>query len=311
MNQFSPIPFGVNQPGTISVSVAESVSLPNEIFTVTLTDSSGQLSATGASGNGTNILTISGSLSQVNAALATLSDTNIAVGVDNIAVNATNSLNNGAASAIIPVTVNGPPVISVPDPVIGVGQTAAISGVSISETGNTAGETFTVTLNDSNGVLAATGGSFDSATHTLTISGSLSQVNAALATLTDTNNSAGTDNITVHASDSFGNSSTAQIPLTVNTGPVISMPGPQTIGVGQSEVVPSVSIAESGNTAGETFTVVLTDNTGSLAANASALGGGGTITGSGTNDLVIQGHREPGERRPHHADGQERHGGAR
>ena len=127
VNQFSPIPFGVNQPGTISVSVSESVSLPNEIFTVTLTDSSGLLSATGASGNGTNILTISGSLSQVNAALATLSDTNQVVGVDNIAVNATSSLNNVAASAIIPVTVNGPPVISVPDPVIGVGQPAAIS----------------------------------------------------------------------------------------------------------------------------------------------------------------------------------------
>ena len=285
VNQFSPIPFGVNQPSTISVSLSESVSLPNEIFTVTLTDSSGQLSATGASGNGTNILTISGSLSQVNAALATLSDTNSAVGVDNIAVNATNSLNNGAASAIIPVTVNGPPVISVPDPVIGVGQTAAISGVSISETGNTAGETFTVALTDTHGVLAATGGSFDAATHKLTISGSLSQVNADLTTLSDTNGTAGTDNITVQATDSFNNSATPQtVGVTVNGAPGIAGPS-QILHMSQSDPLSGVSVSETGNTAGETFMVTLHDGTGILSAT-----GGSEITGNGSHDLTITGN---------------------
>ena len=296
--------FGVTQTGAISVSVAETGSTPDEIFTVTLADNNGLLSANTSApggggtitGSGTNTLVIQGTLSQVNINLTTLSDTNNTAGVDNITVHATDSFSNSASPAIIAVTVNGPPVISLPDPVIGVGQTAAISGVSLSETGNTAGETFTVTLTDTNGVLAANtsavggGGAITgSGSNVLVIQGTLEQVNADLRTLTDTNNKAGTDNISVSATDSFGNSGTAQIPLTVNTGPVISVPGPQTIGVGQSEVVPSVSIAESGNTAGETFTVVLTDNTGSLAANALALGGGGTITGSGTNDLVIQG----------------------
>src|ERR1019366_1729596 len=45
------------------------------------------------------------------------------------------------------ITVNDVPVITpAADQTIGVGQTAAISGISLSETGNTAGETFTVTL---------------------------------------------------------------------------------------------------------------------------------------------------------------------
>ena len=55
--------------------------------------------------------------------------------------------------------VNGPPAIAVPGAqTIGVGQAASIAGVSLSETGNTTGETFTVTLIDTNGVLSASSG---------------------------------------------------------------------------------------------------------------------------------------------------------
>ena len=87
------------------------------------------------------------------------------------------------------------------------------------------GETFTVTLTDSTGQLSANtsapggGGTISgSGTNDLVIQGTLSQVNADLTTLTDRNNTAGTDNITVHATDSFNNSATPQtIAVTVNT----------------------------------------------------------------------------------------------
>ena len=42
-----------------------------------------------------------------------------------------------------------------------------------------------------------------------------------------------------------------------------------------------MSLAESGATGSETFTVTLVDSNGQLSANTSGAGGGGTITGSG------------------------------
>jgi hypothetical protein len=91
----------------------------------------------------------------------------------------------------------------------------AIAGVSVSETGNTttSGETFTAVLSDTNGVLSAnTGGGGGGGTitpsnggTTLTIVGTLAQVNADLTTLADADASTAADTITVNAGDSFGN----------------------------------------------------------------------------------------------------------
>ena len=136
------------------------------------------------------------------------------------------------------VTVNGLPVIGLATgdsaQTIGVGQADAIAGLSLSETGNTTAETFTVTLTDnSNGQLsAATVGDGDTAVVTttasgtvLTITGSLGDVNSDLATLTDNNATAGPDQITVTASDSFHNSAATPqtIDVTVNGLPVIGL----------------------------------------------------------------------------------------
>ena len=107
-------------------------------------------------------LTISGTLSQVNADLATLKDTDTtATPTDTpeiITLNASDGFNNIATSQTIDVTVAGLPSIAVTTPTqtIGVDQTHAITGVSLSESGNTTGETFTVTLSDTSGVLSTT-----------------------------------------------------------------------------------------------------------------------------------------------------------
>ena len=225
---------GVGQTDSIvGVSVSESGATTGEIFTVTLQDSNGVLSATDTGGTGNTVsspgttLTISGTLSEVNADLATLKDTDTtATPTDTpeiITLNASDGFDNIATSQTIAVTVAGLPVIGVTTPTqtIGVGQTDSIVGVSVSESGATTGEIFTVTLQDSNGVLSATdtggtGNTVSSPGTTLTISGTLSEVNADLATLKDTDTTAGFDNITVTATDSFGNSATpATIVVTV------------------------------------------------------------------------------------------------
>ena len=162
-----------------------------------------------------------------------------------------------------------------PAQTIGIDLADAISGVSLSETGNTTGETFTVTLSDSNGVLSTNSrlggdGTIKRQRHfgtTLTIAGSLSQVNSDLATLLDTDSTAGTDTITLTATDSFGNTRQPQtIDVTVAGLPVIAAMTAQTIGVGQAAAIIGVNVSETGATTGETFTVTLNDSTGVLSA---------------------------------------------
>ncbi len=198
------------------ISVSEIGNVTSETFTVTLADTNGLLSATGAgvSGSGTTSLTITGSINQVNADLATLTDTDGTTPSDTINVNATDSFGNVATQKQVAVTVTAQlvPAITAPSStVVGVGQSTAIAGVSLSETGNTPGETFTVTLVDTHGLLSATGaGVSGSGTNSLTVTGSLAQVNTDLATLHDTDATLTSDTITLNASDSFGNIATQE-----------------------------------------------------------------------------------------------------
>ena len=67
---------------------------------------------------------------------------------------------------------------------------------------------------------------------------------------------AGSDTITLNASDSFGNAATAAtIAVTVNGAPSIAAPASETIGVDQAATIAGVSLSESGNVSGETITV--------------------------------------------------------
>src|SRR5438309_406293 len=100
----------------------------------------------GVTGSGTKSLTINGSRGQVKADLATLIVPAGTTIPDSTAIKVQTCVLKIAAQQTIAVTVNGLPVIAVPGPVtVGVGKQFAIAGVSLSETGNTVGETFTVT----------------------------------------------------------------------------------------------------------------------------------------------------------------------
>jgi len=81
-------------------------------------------------------------------------------GDDDVGVTVTDTADSTQLPLVGTVTVNSLPVITAPAAAaIGVGQAAAIAGGSMTEGGNTTGETFTVTVADSNGLLPVTAGS--------------------------------------------------------------------------------------------------------------------------------------------------------
>jgi VCBS repeat-containing protein len=203
------------------ITLSETDATGDETFTVTLTDSHGVLSAhTVGDGDSAIVsgttLTITGSLSDVNRDLATLTDINSATGSDPITLTAIDSLGHNTGPQTVAVTVHDRPVLSVADQAqtIHAGEATKIAGISLSATDNTNGEVFTVTLTDSHGVLSAhTVGDGDTAISsgtTLTITGSLSDLNSDLATLIDTNGTAGPDPISVTAIDSLGDGAMPQ-----------------------------------------------------------------------------------------------------
>ena len=79
----------------------------------------------------------------------------------------------GFTSSLVKQTIaNGLPAIAVPGAqTIAVGKAAAISGVSVSETGNTTRRDLHGDADRRHGVLSATGGVSSNSGHTLTITG--------------------------------------------------------------------------------------------------------------------------------------------
>jgi hypothetical protein len=233
---------GLGQVGSVGpVTIAETPTSSGEAFTLTVSASNGTLAAnTGATNgggtitpsNGNTTLTVLGSLVQVNADLTTLTDTEPTTASDTISYTLSDSNGGTANPASTSLTVNGVPTISAPGSA-GVAQNfaTAVGTIAIDETGNTtiSGEMFSVVVADGAGVLSANTGATSgggtitpsNGNMTLTIGGTLLQVNADLTTLTDDDASTAADTITVHASDSFGNSDAtdAAIPVKVSSFP--------------------------------------------------------------------------------------------
>ena len=89
-------------------------------------------------GNSSHSLSVSGTLADVDATLATLHDDDASLATDTITVNATDGFGNTAGTKAINVTVNGlPSILALSTEIIGVSSIASIAGVSITETGNT------------------------------------------------------------------------------------------------------------------------------------------------------------------------------
>ncbi len=219
---------GVGQTATISgINLAEPDSTDSEIFSVSITDTHGDLLVTGSGGtvfgNGTSVISISGiTFTQLNSYLASLTDTDSTPGSDSIILQASDSFGDVTSTQTISVTINGPPTIAAPSAqIVASGQPAAITGISVAESGDTSGETFSATISDTNGLLSVTGsgGTVSGAgTTSLSITGvTLAQLNTYLASLSDTDTTPDADRILLNASDSFGNSA-AQQTIGINGG---------------------------------------------------------------------------------------------
>ena len=281
MRRTSAQTIGVGQPaiGIAVGNVTESGAASGETFSVELKDITGLLSATGAteaSNDTTDLFINNVSLATLNSDLASLKDTNGTAGTDAIAVTVTDSFGN-VGTQTIDVTVAAVPVIAaVSAQTIGVGQPAiGIAVGNVTESGAASGETFSVELKDNTGLLSATGATEASndTTDLFINNVSLATLNSDLASLKDTNGTAGTDAIAVTVTDSFGNVGTQTIDVTVAAVPVIAAVSAQTIGVGQPAIGIAVgNVTESGAASGETFSVELKDNSGLLSATG-ATGG--------------------------------------
>ena len=193
-------------------------------LTTTLTVTNGTLNvATGGGatigGNGTGSVTIGGTATQINSALAGLSylgnlDFN---GADTLTVTTSDGLLGDTDTVAITVNaVNDPPVNTVPGPQIANEDTALlIAGLSVADTDS---PLLVTTLAVAHGTLTATGtGVSGSGTATLTIAGTGTELNAALSTLSYRGNLNfnGADTLTVTTSDG-ALSDTDTVPITVN-----------------------------------------------------------------------------------------------
>lgn len=310
----------------LSVADADAASA-GETATVVLSDSVGLLSATvaaGASvtGAGTNSLTLSGTLSAVDAELASLTyaaASGTAQTSDVIDV-ATNDGRGSSDDHKIAVTLNQPITLTGPTGVVfAAGVNNPINGVSLADSdAASAGETITVTISDSIGLLSATStGGGDtmtgSGTTSLTITGSLGQVNADLATLvyngTPGSSPTGIDLINVLASDGRGGNSdqtiavaivgassawkramsgdwgnaalwTAGVPSSPNGDAFVALGGAYTVGLGAGESFTVRNLTLSNGRGIFDFAGSLT-STGSLtlAAGSIVLDNGGVLNG--------------------------------
>jgi len=272
------------------ISLSEPDSVANEMFSVSVSDTHGLLSATGAGVIGSNVdqLSIAGTLVQVNADLATLSDTDPISASDEITVTAQDGFGSVASDSIpvtvtppLPLTVAGPATVTVMQD-----KTTAINGVNVSEPGSVASEMFSVTVSDTDGLLSATGtGVSNSGTDNLIISGSLPQVNADLATLSDTDSTTAGDQIIVSAEDGFGSIATQSVGVTVTPPPAPTVVAPATVALtqGNATAITGVSVSESASAANAMFSVAVSDTNGLLSATGSG------VTGSGTANLAIAG----------------------
>jgi len=245
-------------------------------------------------GTGTTALTIVGTLAQVKADLTTLTDTDGNLSADTITINASDSAGATATPASIAVSVNAPPVITAP-PSVSVDENVGspVAGVSIADPDAvSAGETLTVTLADTDGLLSANTGALGgggtingSGTTSLTIVGTLAQVNADLSTLADTDSSLTDDSIAINANDGRGGvAGTKTIDVSVGaeeaSATIGLVNGNDTINssysyypaLGPYQIVPTVvtipggsvtSVSLSGDvsgfSAGDTFPVTVTD----------------------------------------------------
>ena len=190
----------------------------------------------------------------------------------------------------IPVVT--PPAIGVSTPQsinASAGIPEAIAGLSVTD--SNAGATITATLLSNTGGLFAMAEGGATVTYIdsdggVVITGDSADVNAVLATVTYTARAAGTDTLSLYATDSAGDGNEGDGSVSVpDQPPTLTVPSAQTATAEGSIGIAGITVA-SAVTADAVFTVTLSDLVGTLAADTI---GGSEVDGSGSATLTISG----------------------
>jgi serralysin len=221
----------------VSITDAFAASNPGSLA-LNVSGDSGEISMTGANGaalpgSGTDSISVSGTLAQINAWLATLTYTAVSgAGYDSISIDvwdqagleADQSVSVTIAAAATPPTDPPPagPSIALPaSESVYAGSTTDISGVAVTDA-FAASNPGSMVLNVSAGTgdIAMTGANgaalSGSGTQAISVTGTLAQINADLATLAYTaGSSSGSDTISINVWDQEGLQTTETIAVTV------------------------------------------------------------------------------------------------
>ncbi len=305
----------------LTVSDVDADGLPLQVTltvgdgTLTLGDTSGLTFTTGT-GAGDSSMTFSGSVADLNAALATLVyqgqlDFH---GTDTLSVHVSDLGNTGAGGPLIDSgsldivvqAINDHPVLTLPaDQSVSEDTSLAISGLTVSDVDAdglplqvtlTVGDG-TLTLGDTSGLTFTTGtGAGDSS---MTFSGSVADLNAALATLVYQGqlDFHGTDTLSVHVSD-LGNTG-AGGPLidsgsldivvqAINDHPVLTLPADQSVSEDTSLAISGLTVSDV-DADGLPLQVTLTVGDGTLTLGDTSGLTFTTGTGAGDSSMTFSG----------------------
>ena len=281
--------FAASNPGTLVLNLSATTGL------LAMTSGGARLA-----GSGTHAMSVTGTLAQINADLATLTYTaGSTAGGDTINLDVWDQAGlEGTKSLEVTVaaTSTGPVIAAPASDSVAAGSVTAVAGISVTDA-YAASSPGNVVLDVSaaSGLVAMTAGGAQltgSGTHTISVSGTLAQINADLATLSYTaGSSAGTDSISVYVSDQAGVAATESIAVTVTTpttvtGPIITVPSTDSVTAGAVATVAGASVADA-FAASHPGTMVLnvSDVTGLIAMTS----GGTRLAGSGTHAMSVTG----------------------
>jgi hypothetical protein len=278
-------------------SSTESVALSVTSGTLAL-NSNGVNVTSGASGTGA--VTISGTLANLNTALATLSYTAPNSGTSaTLTATANDGVTNSSPHSTTITLTNVAPVVSGPSSAsVSHGSSLAFSGTKLISVSDLDGgsSTESVALSVTSGILQlntngvnVTGGA--SGTGAITISGTISNLNSALATLSYTAPGLGVS-ATLSATANDGSSSSSTLSTSISlTNVAPAMSGPTTASVAHSATLNftgSSTISVSDLDAGSnTESVALSVTSGTLALNTAGVSV--TSGASGSNAVTISG----------------------
>ena len=188
-----------------------------------------------------------------------------------------------------------PPVISAPNSEnVFTGIAALVTPLSISDP-NAGSDPLTIIITDANGTLsakAAGAGTVNGAgTTSLTLTGSLADINAELASLTYTGVGPGSDSLQIQVTDAFRASASRSVPVAISTisftNPIIHGPSSEPLISGMPTAVSGVVVSDP--YADATGQRIVVDITSDLPVVFNAQGTGGFVLKQGTDHIQIVG----------------------